>query len=53
MQLKVEKGIRDGIFHSVLRYAKSENKYIRNHSQNKDSSYIAWFDKNSSYGWVI
>ena len=50
MQLKVEKGIKDGIFHSVLRYAKAENKYIRNHSQNKESSYLALLDKNGSYG---
>lgn len=53
MQLKVEKGIKDRIFHSVLRYAKAENKYIRNHSQNKESSYLALLDKNGSYGWAI
>ena len=50
MQLMVEKRKRDGICHSVLRYAKARDKYIKDYNQNNDSSYLAWFDKNDLYG---
>ena len=30
----VEKSIRDGICHAIHRYAKSNNKFIRNHDVN-------------------
>ena len=40
MLLMVEKGIRRGIYHSVYRYAKANNKYMKDYDQNKESSYI-------------
>ena len=36
----VEKGIRGGIFHSIYRYAKANNKYMKDYNKNKESSYI-------------
>ena len=29
MLLMVEKGIRDGLYHSINRYAKANNKYMK------------------------
>ena len=40
MSLMVEKGIRGGICHAILRYAKVNNKYKKNYDKNKNSSYI-------------
>ena len=38
--LMVEKGIRGGICHSFYRYAKADNKYMKNFDKNKESLYI-------------
>ena len=40
MLLMVEEGIRGGICHSIHRYAKANNKYMKNYKKNKESSYI-------------
>ena len=40
MLLMVEEGIRGGICHSIHRYAKANNKYMKNYDESKDSSYI-------------
>ena len=53
MLLMVEKGIRGGICHGIHRYVKANNKYMKNYSENKDSSYIQYLDANNLYGWVI
>ena len=36
----VEKGIRGGICHSIYRFVKANNKYMKNYDENKESSYI-------------
>ena len=53
MLLMVEKGIRGGICHSVYRYAKANNKYMKDYDKNKESSYIQYWDVNNLYGWAM
>ena len=51
--LMVEKGIRGGICHSIYRYAKTNNKYLKDYDKNKESSYIQYWDVNNLYGWAM
>ena len=53
MLLMVEKGIRGGICHSIYRYAKANNKYLKDYDKNQQSSYIQYWDVNNLYGWAI
>ena len=53
MLLMVEEGIRGGLCHSIHRYAKANNKYIKNYNKNEESSYIQYLDANNLYGWVM
>ena len=50
MLIMVEKGIRGGICHATNRYAKANNKYMKNYSKNKDSSYLIYLDANNLFG---
>ena len=47
----VEKGIRDRICHVIHRYAKADNKYMKNYDKNIESSYLMYLDANNLYGW--
>ena len=40
--LMLEKGLRGGIYHSVYRYAKANNKYMKDLDKNKESSYLQY-----------
>ena len=51
--LMVEKGIRSGICHAIHRYAKGNNKYMKNYDKNKESSYLQYLDANNLYGWAM
>ena len=53
MLLMVEEGIRGGICHSIHRYAKANNKCMKNYSNNEQSSYIQYLDANDLYGWAM
>ena len=49
----VEKGIRGGICHVIHRYAKANNKYMKNYTKNIESSYLMYLGTNNPYGWAI
>ena len=53
MLLMVEEGIRGGICHSIHRYAKADNKYMKSYNNNEESSYIQYLDVNNLYGWAM
>ena len=53
MLLMVEEGIRGGICHSMHRYAKAKNKYMKNYNKDEESSYIPYLDANNLYGWAM
>ena len=50
MFLMVEEGIRGGICHAIQRYAKANNKYMKDYDKKKKSSYIQYLDANNLYG---
>ena len=45
MLMMVEKGIRRGICNAVYRYAKANNKYMKNYNKNIESSYLVYLDE--------
>ena len=53
MLLMVEGRIRGGICHSIHGYTKANNKYMKNHNKNIESSYIQYLDANNLYGWAM
>ena len=53
MLLMVEEGIRGGICHSIPRYAKANNKYMKDYNKNIESSYVQYLDANNLYGWAM
>ena len=40
--LMIEKGIRGGRSHSIYRYAKANNKYIKDYDKNKELSHLQY-----------
>ena len=46
----IEEGIRGGISHAVHRYAKANNRYMKDYDESKESSYIQYLDANNLYG---
>ena len=53
MLLMIEEGIRGGICHSIHRYAKANNKYMKNYNNNEELSYTQYLDANNLYGWEM
>ena len=53
MLLMVEEGIRGGMCHALHRYAKANNKYMKNYDEKEESSYIQYSDANNLYDWAM
>ena len=51
MLLMVETGVRGGMYQSAHRYAKANNKYMKNYDKIIDSSYLTYLDANNLHGW--
>ena len=47
MLVMVEKGIRGGIWNSINRYAKTNNKYVKDYDKNKKLTYLNYWDLNN------
>ena len=50
MLLMVEEGIRGGMCQAVYRYAKANNKYMKNSDKSIKYSYIEYLEANNLYG---
>ena len=53
MPLMVDKGIRRGMFHSIYRYGKAYNKYMKDYDKSKELSYIQYWDVKNLNGWAL
>ena len=53
MLLMVWKGIRGGMYQAIHRYAKANNKYMKNYDKNIESSYLTYLDANNLCGWAM
>ena len=53
MLLMIEKEIRGGISNAFKRYAKANNKFMKNFDPELKSSFIVYLDANNLYGWAM
>ena len=53
MLLMIEKGIRGGISNAFKRYAKANNKFMKDFDPAEKSSFIVYLDANNLYGWAM
>ena len=49
----IEKGSRGGVSCIAKRYVKANDKYMCDYDWNKQSTFIAYLDKNNLYGWAM
>ena len=53
MLIMLEEGILGGICQATYRYAKANNKYMKNYGINIETSFLKYLDTNNLYGWPI
>ena len=53
MLLMVEKGITGDICHSIYRYAETNNKSMKDYDENKEFSYLQYWDAKNLCGWAM
>ena len=53
MSLMVEVEIRGGMCQSTHRYAKANNKCMKNYDEKIEPSYLTYLDANNLHGWAM
>ena len=53
MLIMFEEGIRGEMCQATYRYAKANNKYMKNYDKNKESSFLEYVHANNLYGWAM
>ena len=53
MLLMIEEGITGGMYQSINRYAKTNNKYMHNYNKSIESSYLMYLDASNLHGWAM
>ena len=51
--LLIEKGLNGGISYIAKRFAKANNKYMKDYNPKKPSKFITYLDMNNLYGWEM
>ena len=49
----IENSIRDGMCQAIHRYAKANNKYMKNYDKNQESFYLEYLDANDLNGLAM
>ena len=53
MLFMTEKGTRGGICHTIHRFSKANNKYMKKYDKNKESSYLMYLDAKDLCGLAM
>ena len=53
MLLTIEAGIRGGMCQSTDRYARANDKYMKNYGNSIESSFLMYLDANNLCGWAV
>ena len=53
MLLMVEKEIKGATCHAIHRYAKANNKYMKDYNKDEEEEFLEYLDANNLYGWAM